>query len=193
MKRFTLLVATLALTASTLCADTWVVDKGHSDATFQVRHLLSKVSGRFTEFSGTINADPKKPQLSTVEFVIETSSINTDNADRDKHLRAADFFDVEKNPRITFKSSRVKPRGKNRYDVTGVLNMHGVSKTVTLPVTLQGFAKDPWGNQKAGFSTSTTLNRKDYGLNWNKALDNGGMLVGDTVDIAINIEAGMKK
>ncbi|HVT03059.1 MAG TPA: YceI family protein, partial [Thermoanaerobaculia bacterium] len=120
-------------------------------------------------------------------------SINTDNDDRDKDLRSANFFDAEKNPQITFKSTRMKPHGKNRFDVTGVLNMHGVSKTITLPVTVEGFAKDPWGNQKAGFSTATTLNRKDFGLNWNKALDNGGMLVGDDVNIAVNIEAAKKK
>ena len=187
------LASLLTLAAVTLSADTYTVDKAHSDAEFKVRHLLSKVSGRFTDFDGTIDINQKQPQKSSVQFTIKADSISTDNADRDKHLRSGDFFDVEKYPEITFKSTRMRAHGKNLYDVTGVLNMHGVSKTITIPVRVEGFVKDPWGNQKAGFSTSTTLNRKDFGLNWNKALDNGGMLVGDDIDVSISIEAGLKK
>jgi len=186
-------VAILTLAAVSMSADTYVVDKAHSDAGFKVRHLLSRVSGRFTDFDGSIAVDQKNPLKSSVQFSINTNSISTDNPDRDKHLRSADFFDVEKFPTITFKSTRMRAHGKNHYDVTGLLNMHGVSKEITIPVTIEGFARDPWGNQKAGFTTTATLNRKDFGLNWNKALDNGGMLVGDDVEVAVNIEAGLKK
>jgi polyisoprenoid-binding protein YceI len=132
--------------------------------------------------------DAKNPAASSVEFHIKATSIDTNNADRDKHLRTADFFDVEKYPEITFKSDSVKPAGKNKYNVTGTLTMHGVSKKVTLPVTFLGEGKDPWGGTRAGFETSTTLNRKDYGIVWNKAVDNGGVLLGDDVKIDINLE-----
>src|SRR6185295_3137577 len=121
------------------------------------------------------------------------ASIDTNVPDRDKHLRSADFFDVEKFPEITFKSKSIKATGKDAYNVTGTLTMHGVSKEVTLPVTFQGEAKDPWGNTRAGFGTSTTLNRKDYGIVWNKALDAGGALLGDEVKVEINLETVKKK
>jgi polyisoprenoid-binding protein YceI len=192
LKRFAV-VSLLVLAALPLFADTYAIDKNHSEATFKVRHLMSKVSGKFVDFAGTINVDPQKPAEGKVEFTIKTASVDTGVADRDKDLRSANFFDVEKNPEITFKSVSIKPTAKkNAYDVAGDLTMHGVTKRITLPVEFLGFAKDPWGFQRAGFSLETTLNRKDYGLNWNKALDNGGFLVGDDVDIAINIEATKK-
>src|SRR6185295_13183779 len=115
--------------------------------------------------------------------------IDTANADRDKHLRTADFFDVEKYPEITFKSKSVKATGKDHYAVTGDFTMHGVTKEITLPVTFLGEANDPWGNQRAGFETAVTLNRKDYGITWNKALDAGGALLGEDVPVAISLEA----
>jgi polyisoprenoid-binding protein YceI len=190
MKFRTLAVAAFLVTASSLFADTFNVDKVHSEANFQVRHMMSKVSGKFDDFSGKINVDRANPAASSVEFTIKTASINTSNADRDKDLRSANFFDVEKNPEITFKSSKVVPsKKKDVYDVTGDLTMHGVTKHVTLPVESTGFGKDPWGGERAGFSLTTTVNRKDYGINWNKALDNGGVLLGDDVTININIEA----
>src|SRR6266849_7807605 len=189
MKR---LVVTLSLlfAALPLLADTYAIDKNHSEANFRVRHLVSKVSGRFDDFAGTITDDPKKPTASSVEFTIKAASINTGNADRDKDLRSANFFDVEKFPEITFKSSTIVPsKKKDVYEVTGDLTIHGVTKHVTLPVEFNGFGKDPWGGERAGFSLTTTLNRKDYGVNWNKALDNGGVLLGDDVTINVNIEA----
>jgi polyisoprenoid-binding protein YceI len=191
-KRFAL--AAIAVVVSLpLFADTFVVDKTHSQANFTVRHLVSKVSGKFDEFSGTVNADMAKPAAGSVEFTLKTSSVNTGNGDRDKHLRSADFFDAEKNPEITFKSTSIKPTAKkNVFDVTGNLTMRGVTKQVTLPVEFLGFAKDPWGNQRAGFAIKTTLNRKDYGINWNKALDEGGYLLSDDVDIDIALEAVKK-
>jgi polyisoprenoid-binding protein YceI len=189
-----LFVAAAVIAASPLlAADTYSVDKGHSEATFTVKHLVSKVSGRFNDFSGNVVIDAAKPEASSVEFTIKAASINTDNADRDKHLKTPDFFDVEKNPEITFKSSKVTPAGKDKFNVDGTLTLHGVSKQITLPVEFQGFVKDPWGNEKAGFALETTINRKDYGMVWNKALDQGGYLLGDDVKIVINLEAAKKK
>ena len=194
MKFKSTVIAIITISALPLFADTYTIDKSHSEATFQVRHLVSKVSGKFEDFDGKINIDPNKPAASTVEFTIEASTVNTGVADRDKHLRTADFFDTEKFPEITFKSTSIKSSGKKDvYTVTGNLTMRGVTKQITFPVQFLGFIRDPWGNDKAGFSLATTLNRKDYGVNWNKALDNGGVLVSDEVDVAINIEAQKSK
>jgi polyisoprenoid-binding protein YceI len=132
--------------------------------------------------------DAAKPEASSVTFKIDASSIDTDNADRDKHLRSPDFFDVADHPAITFTSEKVRATGKDRYAVTGTLTMHGVAKTITLPVSFLGAGKDPWGNVRSGFSTSVTLNRKDFGINWNKALDNGGLLLGEDVAVTIDLE-----
>jgi polyisoprenoid-binding protein YceI len=182
-----LLAAAFTL-AATLTAETYVIDKNHSDASFQIRHFASKVRGRFADFAGTIQADPAKPEASSVEFTIKTASIDTNQPDRDKHLRSADFFDAEKFPEITFKSSKVTPAGKDKYDVTGTLTMHGVSKEVTLPVTYLGTMKDPRGSEIASFEVATKLNRKDFGMTWNKALDNGGFMLSDDVDVQISLE-----
>jgi polyisoprenoid-binding protein YceI len=189
-KLFAAIVLT-ALAALPLRAETFTIDPAHSEVGFQIRHLVSQVRGRFNDFSGTIQLDPKNLPSSSVEFQIKAASIDTNQPDRDKHLRSADFFDVEKFPEITFKSKSIKPAGKDTYNVTGTLTMHGVSKEV--PVTLLGQAKDPWGNTRAGFETATTLNRKDYGIVWNKALDNGGALLGDDVKVEINLETVKKK
>jgi len=195
MKQFVLAVA-VALTAAAAFAapQTYVVDRTHSEADFAVRHLMSRVTGKFDDFGGSITMDRANPAASSVEFRIKTASINTGAPDRDKHLRTPDFFDAEKYPEITFKSTAIKPaKEKNHFDVTGDLTMRGVTKRVTLPVEFLGFAKDPWGNERAGFALETKLNRKDYGINWNQALDNGGFLVGDDVSISINLEALPKK
>ena len=183
-------IATLALAAlPMLAADVYTIDPTHSEAAFQVRHIVTKVRGRFTDFSGTIRMDRARPEASAVEFRIRTTSIDTALADRDKHLRSADFFDVEKYPEIVFQSSGVSPAGKDRYNVSGNLTIRGVSKAITLPVTFLGGDKDPWGNERAGFETSLTLNRKDFGMVWNKSLDSGGLLVGEEVAVSINLEA----
>jgi polyisoprenoid-binding protein YceI len=192
MRAFSAVLSLGLLASPALAADTYLVDKGHSEASFQVRHLVSKVRGRFTDFAGTISVDQAKPETSTVEFTIKATSINTDQEARDKHLRSADFFDVEKFPEITFKSSKIVAKGKDHFDVTGTLTMHGVSKEVTLPVTALGFIKA--GQQdKAGFETAVTLNRKDYGITWNRAMDAGGVMLGEDIAVAINIEANKKK
>jgi polyisoprenoid-binding protein YceI len=190
MKPILTTVAAVLVAASAFAADNFVVDKMHSEAVFQVRHLVSRVSGKFDDFSGKISVDRAKPSDSSVVFTIKTAAINTGVADRDKDLRSANFFDVEKYPEISFKSTSVRPSGKkDTYDVTGTFTMHGVTKTLTLPVEFLGFIKDPWGGERAGFTLHTTLNRKDYGINWNKVLDNGGTLLSDDVDITVNIEA----
>jgi polyisoprenoid-binding protein YceI len=195
MIRKTILAAALVATAAILPvrADVYTIDKGHSEVSFQVRHLVTQVRGNFNDYQGTINLDPANLEHSSVEFRIKADSIDTNVADRDKHLRGEDFFYVEKYPEITFKSKSIKKTGKDTYDVAGTLTLRGVAKEVTLPVTFLGMVKDPWGNEKAGFSTDLTLNRKDYGINWNAALDNGGVVLSDDVKISINLETQKKK
>lgn len=193
-RRLAVLALAAALPApASLAADTYVIDKAHSEATFQVRHIVTRVRGNFADISGTIQADAAKPEASSVEFSVKTASIDTGVPDRDKHLRSADFFEAEKFPEMTFKSTRIEAVGKDRYEVTGTFTLRGVSKELTLPVAFLGFAKDPWGNEKAGFETSVTLNRKDFGMVWNKVLDNGGALLGDEVYVSVNVEANKQK
>jgi polyisoprenoid-binding protein YceI len=168
---------------------TYQIDKAHSEATFQVRHLLTKVRGRFSDFAGVVHFDEAHPEQSSIDFTVQTASIDTDEADRDKHLRSADFFDVEHHPTMTFRSASVTPRGTNRFDVHGPLTIRGVSRPVIVPVTYLGMAKDPWGVQRAAFEAEVTLNRKDYGLNWNAALETGGFLVGDEVKVSLSVQA----
>jgi polyisoprenoid-binding protein YceI len=172
-----------------LAADTYVFDKAHSEAAFQVRHIVTRVRGKFADIAGTIQVDKAKPEASSVEFVAKTATVDTGVADRDKHLRSADFFDVEKFPEMTFKSTRIKAVGQDRYEVTGTFTLRGVQKELTLPVTFLGFAKDPWGGERAGFETSVTLSRKDFGMVWNKTLETGGVLLGDEVYVTVNVEA----
>ncbi len=176
-------------TQTTVAARTLEIDRSHSEVAFEVRHLLSKVRGRFTDFAGTIVFDPERPQDSRVDVVIQAGSISTSEPDRDKHLRSADFFDVERFPTLTFKSTSVTPRGDDRYDIAGDLTIHGVTRPVTLSASFLGSARDPWGNEKFGFEAALTINRKDYGLNWNAALETGGFLVSDEVKIALDIQA----
>jgi len=171
---------------------TLVTDAAHSSVTFRVRHLLSKVDGRFAEFSGELTGDPAKPEGASMAFSIQAASIDTANADRDKHLRSADFFDVEKFPEITFRSTRIAAKGGGLYDVHGKFTLHGVTQEIVLPVSYLGSMKDPWGNEKFAFSLETVLNRKDYGVSWNKVLDQGGTILGDTVDVAIELEMVQK-
>jgi polyisoprenoid-binding protein YceI len=168
---------------------TFTIDKAHSEAAFQVRHLITKVRGRFSEFEGRIDLDEEHPENSSVTVTIDTASIDTNEPDRDQHLRSADFFDAATYPAITFKSVRVRKTGASSFEVTGPLTIRDVSREITLPVTFLGVAKDPWGKSRAGFETEITINRKDYGLNWNAALETGGFLVGDDVKISLSIQA----
>lgn len=194
MKAKLSLLAALALAVSPVfAADTYDVDKVHSNAQFTIRHLMSKVTGKFNDVEGIVLIDRAKPEASSVEFKIKTASINTAEAKRDEHLRSPDFFDAATYPEITFKSTKIKAAGKDTYQVTGTLTMRGVAKEVTLPVTVLGEMKDPWGNDRAGFEVVTTLNRKDYNIIWNKTLDAGGYMLGDDVTVTVTLEAVKKK
>jgi polyisoprenoid-binding protein YceI len=171
---------------------TFSIDKTHSEAAFQVRHLISKVRGRFTDFEGTITFDEARPQESRVAFTIQAASIDTNTPDRDQHLRSEDFFAVDRFPTITFASTAIAPKGSGQFEVTGPLTMRGVTKDVVIPITFLGTATDPWGNQKIAFEGEVTLNRKDYGLSWNAAIEAGGFLVGDEVKVSLSIQAAGK-
>jgi len=178
--------------STTTATRTYKIDKSHSEAVFQVRHLVTKVRGRFTDIEGSVEYNDSTPELSSVAFTAKTASIDTAEPDRDKHLRSADFFDVEKYPALSFKSKKIAKRGAN-YDVTGDLTIKGVTKEVVVPVEFTGKAKDPWGGDRIGFEIETTLNRKDYGISWNKALDAGGVVVSDEVQVDISFEANPAK
>jgi polyisoprenoid-binding protein YceI len=175
-------------TASTLKA--WNVDIAHSGVAFSVRHMvISKVRGRFAKFSGRLELDEKDLTRSKVDVHIDAASIETGVGDRDNHLRSPDFFDVEKFPELTFQSKRVERVADDRYRVVGDLTIHGVTHEVPLEVEAGGRTKDPWGNERVGFSARTQIDRRDYGLVWNKAIETGGVVVGDKVDIEIDLEA----
>ena len=166
----------------------WNIDASHSLAEFSVRHLMiTNVKGRFAKLEGWVEYDPANPAAARVEVSIDVASIDTREEKRDVHLRSADFFDAEKYPKITFTSKHVEKTGDG-FRVAGALAMHGVTRDVTLEV--EGPTpptKDPWGNQRIGASADTKINRKDWGLNWNQALEAGGVLVGETVKIHLDV------
>jgi polyisoprenoid-binding protein YceI len=168
----------------------WKIDPSHSAIAFSVRHMVvSKTRGRFTKWSGQLRFDPENPAASSVEVDIEPGSLDTADKDRDAHLRSADFFDVEKFPTATFRSTKVEPNGDDRYKVTGNLTIRSVTRPVVLDVTYEGAGKDPWGGERAGFNATTSLDRRHFGLEWNKTLETGGLLVGEKVDLTLEIEA----
>ena len=179
----------ITTTATETPVRTYAIDKTHSEVGFQVRHLLTKVRGRFTDFSGPIQFDETQPERSSIAFTINTASIDTGTPDRDAHLRSADFFAVDQHPAITFTSSRITRCSDDQFGVEGTLIIRDTSKMITLPVTYLGKAVDPWGNTRLGFETDITINRKDFGLNWNAALEAGGFLIGDDVKITVSIQA----
>jgi len=171
-------------------AATWNIDPDHTNIGFKVRHLMvSNVKGSFEKHSGTIDINDKDITKSKVEVTIDTNSINTNVQKRDEHLRSADFLDVAKFPAMTFVSKKVAKAGKDRLKVTGDLTLHGVTKEVVLDVEpLSKESKDPWGNIRRGTTATTKINRKDFGLVWNKALETGGVAVGEEVLITLEIE-----
>jgi len=181
----TLAFAPLAAQAAT----TFTSDKAHTQVTFVVRHMMSQVRGSFGDFNATIVKDDANLAASSVDFKIQAASVTTANETRDKHLRSEDFFSVEKFPEITFKSSRIEKISDTEYAVTGALFMRGVTKVMTLPVTFLGEMKGMDGKALAGYSITTKLNRKEFGFNWNKTLDTGGLLLSDDVTVEISIEA----
>ena len=178
------------VTAPRIATSTWNIDPVHSVAEFKVKHMMiSNVKGQFTGVSGKLTLDEADVASSRIEATIEAATINTREADRDKHLRSADFFDVEKFPVLTFQSTRVQRTGDGELAVDGELTIHGVTRNVTFAVegpTAPG--KDPWGNTRIGLSATTKINRKDYGLTWNAALETGGILVGDEVTITLDVQ-----
>jgi polyisoprenoid-binding protein YceI len=176
-------------TATATPVRTFTIDKAHSEVQFQVRHLVTRVRGRFTDFSGAVRFDEAQPEASGVTFSVAVASIDTATPDRDAHLRSEDFFFVDQYPTLTFTSTRVVRRSAELFDVLGTLTIRGVSRDVTLPVTYLGAAKDPWGQARVGFETEITINRKDFGLTWNAALETGGFLVGDEVKISVSVQA----
>lgn len=171
-------------------ASTWTIDADHSNVGFKVRHLMvSNVKGSFEKHTGTVEIDDKDITKSKVEVSIDVNSINTNVAKRDEHLRSADFFDVAKYPTMTFTSKKVAKAGKDGLKVTGDLTLHGVTKQVVLDVdAISKESKDPWGNIRRGTTATTKINRKDFGLVWNKALETGGVAVGEEITIALEIE-----
>jgi len=150
--------------------ETFLVDPAHSEVGFGVRHLLSRTRGRFATFTGEVRLDRARPERSSVTFEVDPASIDTRQPDRDAHLRSGDFFDIENHPVVRFTSSRMVPAGGEHYRVEGTLELRGVRKPLVLDVVFHGVAKDPWGGERAGFSTSAKLDRKEFGMVWNAAL-----------------------
>ncbi len=198
MKRLiqTILLSVTILAAATfLQAAVYQVDTAHSTVGFSVKHLMiTNVRGEFTEFSGTVHWDPQNPEAFSAEAVIKVPSINTRNERRDNHLRSADFFDAENHPEMKFVSRKVTRSADGKLQVIGDLTIRGVTRQVTLDI--EGPTppiKDPWGNERIGAVATTTINRTDFGLNWNQALEAGGVVVGEEVSITLELELVKQK
>lgn len=168
----------------------WLVDATHSSVDFTIKHMMiAKVKGAFHEFSAEIDADPSDLTTANIQFNISLASIDTRNADRDNHLRTGDFFDIENHPNLTFQSTGVAKTGDGEYDVTGNVTLRGVTRPETFHISYEGTGKDPWGNEKVGFSGKGSLKRSDFGLSYNAVLETGGVLIGDEVKFTIELEA----
>lgn len=171
----------------------WEIDPAHTTIEFAVKHMMfTTVRGRFKNFTGTVRVDERNPDLSGVDVDIEAASIDTGVADRDTHLRSADFLDVENHPRITFRSTGVDgahAKDGDHFRITGDLQIRGRAMPVTLEVTFEGVGKDPWGKQRSGFAARTEIDRREWGLRWNQALEAGGVLVANSVKIEIEAQA----
>ena len=167
----------------------WVADPSHSEITFKVRHMMiSNVTGRFSQFEASAETDDENFSNPRIRFSADIASIDTGSADRDTHLRSGDFFDGENNPKISFESTGFRKKNDDEYELTGNLTMRGVTKPVTLNVEFAGIGKDPWGNMKAGFTISGKVARKEWGLNWNAALEAGGVLVSEEVKLQAEVQ-----
>jgi polyisoprenoid-binding protein YceI len=175
-------------------AATYDIDPDHSQVIFKVKHMgISTVTGRFDLFEGTYNFDEKDLDNSSVDVAIKTSSVNTNKQKRDDHLRSPDFLNVDKYPKITFKSKEIKKGQGDDFTIIGDLTINGVTKRVVLASEYGGKVMDPMGNERTAFTAETTINRKDYGISWNKTLDSGGLVVGDDVKITLEVEGIRKK
>lgn len=184
------LLASLVLMVSAMSfAAQWDIDGAHASARFKIRHMtVSNVSGEITGMKGTFTVDDKDPKKMVLDGSLDMNTINTNNIDRDNHLKAADFFDVKKFPKATFKTKSITSGQGDQVTMVGELTMHGVTKEVTVEGELTPALKDPFGKIRRGLSGTTKINRKDFGLSWNKVLDNGGLALGDTVDVNLEIE-----
>ena len=179
----------MSTAAATATRTTWKIDPAHSHVEFAVRHLMiTTVRGRFGDVQGTVLTDAADPTKAEVDVTIAANSIDTREAQRDAHLRSADFFDAEKFPALTFKSTRVTDVQGDRFKLAGDLTMRGVTKEVILDVTAEGRGKDPWGGERAGYSATTKVSRSDFGLTWNQVLETGGFAVGDEIKISLDLE-----
>jgi len=180
----------MATTIATPATTTWKIDPAHSAAEFKVKHMMiSNVKGSFPGLEGVLVENPVDPATSAIQATVDVSTLTTGDPQRDGHLKSADFFEVEKFPTMTFKSTSVKPKGEGEYSVTGDLTLHGVTRPVTFAVEGPSAPnKDPWGNTRIGLSATTKINRKDFGLTWNAALETGGILVGEDVAITLEIQ-----
>jgi polyisoprenoid-binding protein YceI len=188
MNRLTSLLTFVALSSATLMAGNYQVDASHTDVGFKVKHMMvSNVKGSFSDVSGSFVYDEKSKMLTALKGSVKTASVNTRNKKRDDHLRGADFFDATKFPELTFEL--VSHKGDS---VVANINMHGVTKQIRFEVEIGGDVQDPWGNHRAGFTLEGSLNRKDFGLTWNKVLDAGGLAVGDKIRLIIEVE-GVEK
>ena len=173
-----------------MSTERWEIDSSHSGIHFSVRHLvIAKVRGQFSRWTGTITVPDDDFGRASIEAVIDAGSIDTGVADRDAHLKSADFFDVEQFPEMKFTATRVEQAGSDRLRVPGTLTMKGVTRDVTLDVEHHGRAHDPWGNERAAFTAKTSVDRRDFGLTWNQVLETGGVMVGDRIDIELDVEA----
>ena len=183
-------MTTASAPALTELTGTYTLDPAHTRIGFVARHaMVTKVRGSFDEFAGTAVMDGANPANSRVEVTIEAASIDTRNAQRDEHLRGNDFLAMQEYPKITFASTGVRQAGETTFDVTGDLTIKGVTNSITIPFEFEGAAKDPFGNQRVGFEGAVTINRKDYGVTWNAALEGGGVLVSDKVTLEFEISA----
>lgn len=188
VKKILFFCAAFLLTSQLSYAAVYKVDLDHTSLSFKIRHLLSYVQGQFKDFEGTFEYDPEHPENSKAEGVVKAASIDTNVAPRDKHLRSKDFFDVEKFPTLTFKSTKFETAGPEKAKMEGLLTIHGVEKPVVFDVDIHGVAKDPWGNVRAAATATVKINRKDFGLTWNQAVETGQFLVGDEVAITLEVE-----
>src|SRR5688500_1503166 len=180
----------MTTTAEKTTTTTWTLDPAHSSIEFSAKHMMiSTVRGRLGEVNGELIVDERNPANSTVEVTVDIAGLTTNEASRDTHLRSADFFDADNHPEATFRSTRVEPLSEDRFRVTGDLTIRGTTRSITLDVEREGEGVDPWGNVKAAFAASTTLNRKDFGLNWNVALEAGGVLVSDKIKLESSVQA----
>lgn len=168
----------------------WLIDPAHSMLEFRAKHMMfTTVRGQFNKFEGKLDLDMQSPEKSQIEGSVEVNSINSGDENRDTHLRSEDFFDVENHPKMTFRSTKIERKADNEFKVQGDLTIRGTTRSITWDVEVAELGKDPWGNPRLGFSAETKLNRKDFGLNWNVALETGGWLVSDEIKILAEVQA----